>query len=167
MQSVISHLGRHEGYVPTSWTEDLAKGFRSHTHDFSTATPLAAEIQLDLALKVNDIAWYLIHEASHKYALTTDVGPSEDQRAYYDGQDRRKSVKSFHDLAVAMVQVRRGGVGTPLGAAAQEEVEREFLALARQDKRLRVIFDSSMDKLLDNADSYSHFTCYLPAQVLN
>jgi hypothetical protein len=159
-----------KGYVPSTTIESLARLVRTRGHDFDSAEPLVAPLQLELDQRPKAIAWYWIHEASHKFALTDDVGAGDD-KAYFDGEDRVAHWKGLRAVATNLEALDRTPPAGAMPAALQQRlasvpfeaaVEARFQTFVRQDRFLRVIHAVRSSDLLDNADSYSHFVMFQP-----
>jgi hypothetical protein len=143
-----------KGYVPTTLTENLVAMVRARSHDFSTATPLQAPLQLKIDIPADDIAWYWIHEASHKFALTADI-KAGGEAAYFKTSNKAADLKGLRQVATELEKLER----------SQGGIEARLLSFQRQDPVFRLLLSMRSTDLLDNADSYSHFVIYQPDAI--
>ena len=147
--SVLAQNPTAHGYVAKNFKEAIAQGLRSYGHDLSAVKPLANPVVLKLADKAELLAWYWVHEASHKFALTVDAD-SGGQTAYFDGIDRcaeRTRLRATCEL------LREAGSPKTVEEMMQDD------AFTKKMKPFTSL------QLLDNADSYAHYIMLQPAKI--
>ena len=137
------------GLVDQTVGERLAGAMRSNDHDLSQAKPLVSPVQLKLTDNEQPLAWYWVHEASHKHALTIDCATGG-ATAYFDGINRCDERTRFRATCQALVD-----------AGAPQTLE-ELMA---RDAFTRKMLPFTSLELLNNADSYSHFVMFQPANI--